>query len=265
MTFWKKRILFVVCAALTAVAFAGSLHAAQVQVICYHTFNGNGKSAYDFSIQELQEHIESLKADGFRFVTMSDLLEGNVEGTNNILVTIDDGHKTVLEAYHKVLKPNGIKPLLGIYPNIISKKEDAMTWEELQGLVDEGCEIAGHGFYHLYVNEKQYKKDLVEFNNEIFKSRLILEEKLGVKVLMYVYPFGVRSDMAELALTVGMFYGAFTIDWGITSVPLGGNRNRYALPRYMFVRNNYKGILATLKKRAAIASTSGGKDVRGSN
>ncbi|TAL37832.1 MAG: polysaccharide deacetylase family protein [Spirochaetes bacterium] len=265
MTRLLNVLILTACAAGALVSLSPALDAAQVQVIVYHTFNGNGKSPYDFSVQEMREHIEALEADGFVFVKMSDLLEGNIEGTNNILVTIDDGHKTVLEAYREVLKPRGIKPLLGIYPNIISKKEDAMTWDELKSLVDDGCEIAGHGYYHLFLNEKQYKKDLVEFNNEIFKSRLILEDKLGVRVLTYVYPFGVRSDMAEFALGMGMFRGAFTIDWGITSVPLSANKNIYALPRYMLVRNNYKNIFATLRKRAFIASGAGAKDARGRN
>ena len=58
-------------------------------------------------------------------------MNGRITGTKNVLVTIDDGNRSVYEAFQKVFKPNGIRPLLAIYPNIIDKKKYALTWDQL--------------------------------------------------------------------------------------------------------------------------------------
>ena len=59
-------------------------------------------------------------------------------GDRNIMISIDDRNQTVYRAYHDVLKPLHIRPLLAIYPNIIGKRKYALTWEQLRELAADG-------------------------------------------------------------------------------------------------------------------------------
>jgi len=91
----------------------------RVFVLCYHSFHGNNRFDYDISLEELASQMDFLSTKGFRFVSYADLVEGAVTGKKNVLVVIDDGNQSVYQAFHEVLKPRGIWPVLGIYPNII--------------------------------------------------------------------------------------------------------------------------------------------------
>ncbi len=89
-----------------------------VCVLVYHTFMGKNIK-YDISLDEFRKQLLDLNACGFTFVPFHEIKTRQVKGNKKILETIDDGHRTVLDAYYSLLKPMGIKPLLGINTFII--------------------------------------------------------------------------------------------------------------------------------------------------
>ena len=247
--FKKYRFLAAVLAALVSLSLAAQrLSAAQVHVVIYHTFLGKNGVPTDFSIEELRHHLELLRNKGFKFIAFNDLVSGAVQGNRNVLVTIDDGNQSLYEAYRKVMRPLGIRPLLGIYPNIIGERKYALTWKQLRELSADGCEVAAHGFYHLPLNEASYRENPKYFHGEIHKSKKMLERKLGKRVVVFVYPSGERSARAEGELRKAGYLYAFTIIWGTVPVPLGKNENPYGLPRYMLARQNWKSVFARIER-----------------
>jgi peptidoglycan/xylan/chitin deacetylase (PgdA/CDA1 family) len=227
-------------------AFNGSVFA-----LCYHSFLGKEKIPTDVSVHELKDQLNLLKNNGFQFVTLSQIKKGLIKGHKNILITIDDGNHSILEAIEKVFKPMGIKPLLGIYPNIIGKKDYALNWEELKKLSDEGFDIASHGYYHLPLNDKLYDSDKKAFTNEIFKSKKMLHEKLGLNVDVFIFPSGVRNASAKKMLKEAGYKYAFTIVWGQIDLPLNSNIDPYELHRYMISRN-FKEIFSVIINQVKI-------------
>ena len=246
----SRRFLFVLIALSAFLIGASPAREASVHVIIYHTFLGKAHVSTDFSVDELREHMESLKERGFRFVTMADIERGLVSGPRNVLVCIDDGNRSVMRAYREVLAPMGIKPLLAIYPNIIGRRKYALGWDELRALAADGCEIAAHGFFHLHVNDKLYARNRRYFMDEIHKSKRVLEEKMGRPVTAFVYPSGEKSEHAIREIRAAGYRYAFTINWGTLKVPLERNANPYELPRYMLVRGNWKNVFALMDRKS---------------
>jgi len=234
-----------------------------VTILCYHAFN-NKNSPYSFSIEDLDKHMAYFAERGYNFISWSDLKDGKTFGRKNIFVTVDDGNKSVYEAYFTVFKKYGIKPMLGIYPAIIGKMHYALTWKQLKELSDAGCDIAAHGYNHLYVNQKLYDSNRKAFNNETALSKKILEEKLGLKIEAFIYPFGVRSQVTIETLKALGYAGAFTIVNGETLSPLKINHARFELPRYMITQPTWKSTFAAIlrktnpKDKTRIASVEGG-------
>jgi peptidoglycan/xylan/chitin deacetylase (PgdA/CDA1 family) len=208
-----------------------------VFALCYHSFRGKDKIPTDASINELKIQLDHLKKNGYRFISFSQIEQGLVTGHKNILITIDDGNRSIIEANEKVFKPMGIKPLLGIYPNLIGKKDYALNWEELKKLSAEGFDIASHGYYHLPLNDKLFNTDKKAFTNEIYKSKRMLHEKLGRNIDIFIYPNGVRNDSAKKMLKEAGYKYAFTIIWGQVELPLSSNADPFELHRYMVSRN----------------------------
>ncbi len=256
MTIIHKTAGVLIAAAILAAVPAAQRDAhaeSGVSVLCYHSFIQKKKmDPFCFTIDELNSHIMQLKKEGFRFVSVGDIVGGRITGTKNVLISVDDGNKSVYEAYRKVFRPNGIRPLLGIYPNIIiNKKKYALTWEQLRELADAGCDIAAHGYFHLKVNRALYDTDPRSFKKEIFLSKKVLEEHLGRKVAVYVYPFGLRDDLTIRTLREAGFRYAFTIDRGRIDIPLAaGNDRRYELPRYMVTRTSWNYCFDRVMKNA---------------
>jgi len=217
-----------------------------VHVLCYHAFKGDS-NIFSFSLEELKSHIEHLKSHGYTFVTLDDVTNKRFTGTKNILVTVDDGNKSVYDAYFTVFKQYRIKPLLSIYPAVIEKKDYALTWKQLKELSDEGCSVAAHGFYHQKINRKLYESNRKMFDGEIYHSRDVLEQKLGKKIDVFVYPFGIASDITIQTLKAAGFRYGFTINCGGLSAGMLDSGLRYELPRYMFTRSSQKmnlGLIA---------------------
>lgn len=218
-----------------------------VFVLCYHALKEK-KDPYSLSPATFKDEIARLKQNGFTFVSFDDVKNDRITGTKNILVTIDDGNESVYNAYYTIMKPNGIKPVLGIYPAIIGKMNYAMTWDQLKKLRDEGCYIAAHGYNHMYLSSKYYVKDLVQFKKEIHLSKKVLEQKLGITIDTMIYPFGVFSPEAITEMkTAGYKYG-FSLVQHLADVPLNDPFN---IPRYMLTKPNQKGLIAYFIKSGA--------------
>ena len=74
----------------------------KVYILVYHTFMGKNIK-YDISLNEFHKQMSEFKNNKFTFVTFDDVKQGKIKGDKNICITIDDGHRTVLDAYYNVL------------------------------------------------------------------------------------------------------------------------------------------------------------------
>ena len=224
---------------------AGPLYSKSVHILCYHSFLEK-KDPYSFAVNQFKDQLVQLKNNGFKFVTFEDIINDRITGSKNILISIDDGNKSVYQTYFTIMKPMGIKPLLGIYPAIISRQNYAMTWEQVKELSDEGCYIASHGYYHMFLSEKYYKSDPAGFKKEIYHSKKVLEEKLNRKIETMVYPFGVYSDITISELkNAGYKYG-MTIIAKMEALPMNDN---FHINRYLMTKAAYKGVIARISKQ----------------
>jgi peptidoglycan/xylan/chitin deacetylase (PgdA/CDA1 family) len=248
-------VLTAFACAILAASVPAEAAQATVSVLCYHSFLDKKRmDPYCFTVEELNSQLMQLRKEGFRFVSVNDVLNGRITGAKNVLVTIDDGNRSVYDAYLKVLKPNGIRPLLAIYPNIIDKKKYALTWDQLTYLANNGCDIAAHGFFHLKINQKLLDTNPRYFRMEIFKSKEVLEEKLKRKVTIFIFPFGLRTDVAVAALKEAGYRYGFTIKRGRIDLPVASEGDRpFELPRYMVTRTTWNICFSRIMKNAGLS------------
>ena len=223
---------------------AGPGEKSSVYIMCYHAFLDR-KDIYSFSESQLKAQLQDFRKKGFRFIEFDDLKYNRVNGTRNILISSDDGNRSVYNAYFNVMKSMGIKPMLAIYPAVINKKKYALTWKQLKELSDEGCHIAAHGFNHRFLKKKLYTDSIKLFKREIFLPKLILEKKLKKKIESFVYPYGATCPEALKLIREAGYTHAFTIVPGPAAVPLKENLQ---IHRLMMTKRDTKWILASMYK-----------------
>lgn len=221
---------------------SGQVKSPGVYVLCYHSFNTD-KNKFSFLLNELKSQLEFFRKKGFKFVTFSDIDSGNISGNRNLLITVDDGNRSVYDAYFTIFRPMKIKPVLAIYPAITGREKYALSWDQLKRLSNEGCEVAAHGYSHRHLSSKLYRNERKVFEREIFTSKKLLERKLGRSVDIFVYPYGVTSPQAVKALAKAGYRYAFTINTGIMSISSVREISLYDLPRYMITRGTSRVIL----------------------
>lgn len=235
-----RRLLFLLVLAATALAAQPS-----AVVLCYHTFLDRPDIDTDISPAAFEEHLAALEAAGWTFVSWPELRDGRLKGRRNILITIDDANRSVLNI-RESLRRRGIRPVLFVYPAIPSRVSYALTWDELRDLAAEGATIGGHGYNHLVVNRKLHDTDPQAFRREIHLCHRRIGERIGRPPDVYAYPFGVFDDLTKEHLRQAGFRAAFTIRHGRTLSPLAANPDPYELPRYIVAKSSWPGLRAFL-------------------
>jgi peptidoglycan/xylan/chitin deacetylase (PgdA/CDA1 family) len=209
--------------------------------------------------KKFESQIKWLKDNGFNIIPLKqavEYLQGKRESLPEkaIVVTADDGWKSVYTYMFPVIKKYNIPVTLFIYPETISKGKNAMTWEELKKLQQTGLfDIQSHTYSH--PNFKQAKKRMSPENyekyvtSELINSKNILENKTGNKILYLAWPFGIYNSYLEQAAAKAGYVMSFTID----AIPANHTFRPEAEPRYMIV----DGL--TVKTFQAIANSANTK------
>jgi peptidoglycan/xylan/chitin deacetylase (PgdA/CDA1 family) len=228
----------------TTAAFADG----EVTVLCYHTFLGKEKLYTDFSPEEFDAQMETIANLGYRFVSMEEIRRGTVTGSKNILITIDDGNHSIRTIYDSVFVKRGIRPVLFLYPAIIlGKVKYALRQDDLLRYKALGASFGGHGYNHLFVNDKLHQSDPRAFDREIFLSKKRNEEILGTPVTAYAYPFGVFSEITKTTLKRAGYDMGFSLRRSTLKVPLSRNEDMFDLPRWMVTRTSWHEIHRRLR------------------
>ena len=190
-----------------------------VRVLMYHNIPEDKQGLFERQINYL--------ASVYRFITplqFPDFVTGKycLSGIN-LLITFDDGFKSNRIVAEKVLHPLGIKGIFFVPTDFIGIPDEnkqnefivkqifdgdsdnteissdmkPLTWQDLKYLNDQGHTIGSHTKSHSRLSNLHAKDDLY---GEIVESGNILEEKLGVPITLFAYPFGDINSISKNAM-----------------------------------------------------------------
>ncbi len=236
--------------------------ASEVSVLCYHDFSDElSATAMRIRADVFAEQMQQLAELEVNVISLSEFLawkKGELElPPYNVLITIDDGWRSVYEVAFPVLKKHQFPFALGLYTSFLSGKGRSLSGEMLQEMRENGMEVSGHSATHPLpsvvkaAREKGREEYLKFLDKEMGQSKKKLEERFETPVTSYIYPGGFYfQDMGEILAEHGVTH-AFTVKPGkVTQESLD-----YELPRYV--------VLGTSPRmfEAAVKFTSGDKKV----
>jgi len=210
---------------------------AQVLIFCYHRLVDKVRyPGTEITLAAFEAQMKELKDKGITVISMQDLLAWK-RGEKNIpprsaVITFDDGWKSQYEVGWPIMKKYGYPFTLFIYTEGVAGGHlgggQAITWEQLADLRDNGVDIQAHTATHqdlreghqvmvLDANGKRSKKKLTGADyekwvrNEVVGCKELLEQRLGIKVNCFAVPFGNYNDhVKELARNAG-YEAMFTV------------------------------------------------------
>ncbi|MBU2595377.1 polysaccharide deacetylase family protein [Patescibacteria group bacterium] len=149
---------------------------------------------------------EYLFQENYQTITLSELF--NDTSGKKVVLTFDDGYKDVVDNALPVLKEYGFRGVVFVIVDNVGKP-GYLSFDDLALLKNEGWEIGSHSLTHL---------DLVVSSAaakaEIFDSRKILQDRLGIQVNFFCYPAGKYNDSTLSLVKDAGYLGAVTTESG---------------------------------------------------
>ena len=174
--------------------------AVQVPILLYHHVSSEMKdSQYSINPEMFEQQIAWLHDNGYSSInitTLANLIqEGGKIPLRPVIITFDDGNLDVYQKAFPILKKYGFSATFYVVDNYINGKA-MVTSDQLKELIQNGWEIGSHGNSHTDLTASG-----VDLMKEIRMAKLETEDRLGVTINSFAYPFG-RVDPTVIDKTI---------------------------------------------------------------
>ena len=218
--------------------------ASKVSILGYHQFITQGnQTAMRISVSKFREQMRALHGAGIPVISLSDYMEWR-SGRKQIprqcvVITIDDGFQDLFSEALVILKEFDYPFTFYLYTNFLGGSGRTLADAEVRALLAAGGELGSHSISHdflvkarkKFATPQQYEKWLLK---ELKGSKEKLEQRFGVKVSSFAYPYGEYSaEVIGKALEAG-YTSAVTVN----GAKAGYGLNLMELPRYIIHGNN---------------------------
>lgn len=194
----------------------------RVPILIYHRFGPVVADSMTVTTPVFESQLKYLKENGYTVIPLRQLVDyylgkGPPPPPGSVVITADDGHKTVYTDMLPLIKRYGIPVTLFIYPSAISNASYAMTWDQLRELKKSGLfDIQSHSYWHPNFRTDRKRLSHAEYEKavdmQLKKSKEKLENKLGGNVDMLAWPFGIYDDELISRARAAGYIAAFTIE-----------------------------------------------------
>ncbi len=224
----------------------------RVPILIYHRFGPVVADGMTVTTAVFESQLRYLKENGFTVIPLRSLVyyflgKAPAPPPRAVVITSDDGHRSVYTDMLPLARKYRIPVTLFIYPSAISNASYAMTWEQLREIKRTGLfDIQSHTYWHPnFRKEKRRLKsaDYAKFvDMQLKKSRERIEKEVGGKVDMLAWPFGIYDDWLMTRAREDGYIAAFTI----VRRNATASDNIMALPRYIMTDRDRGNVLGRL-------------------
>ena len=164
-----------------------------VPILLYHRIDVSPiGSRYYVTPEKFDEQMKLLHDWEYTTITTQMLAEAITNGyplpPRPIIITFDDGHLDNYTAAYPIMEKYGFTGVLYIVSSYIGA-DQYMNADQIIEMHNAGWEIGSHSVTHRDLNSLDPESQ----RYEIVESREQLQNKLGVPVMTFAYPFGANS------------------------------------------------------------------------
>lgn len=200
----------------------GAVAQKKVPVLCYHRFGVEVADSMTIKNSAFAEQLAWLKTNGYTVIPLDSAMQymqGKIKSipVKSVVITVDDGHKSVYSDMAPLVKKYKIPVTLFVYPSAISNAKYAMSWEQLRELEKTGnFNVESHTYWHPNFKKEKKKLSPEEYAKFVDKqlggAKKKLEERMGHEIKYLAWVFGIYDDALLLDAKKTGYTAAFTID-----------------------------------------------------
>ena len=213
-------------------------------VLIYHRFGEDKYPTTNITVQRFREQMEFLKANDYTVIPLVQLVDSLRQGTklpeHCVVITIDDGYKSVYENAWPILKEYGYPFTVFLYAKATENKHwNYMTWNQIRELKDAGVDFQNHGFAHEHLAFQPEGMDQEEYKSwiraDLAVSTRILSEELEERPRFFAVPYGEYNKTVLDEIRLFGYEAILLQDPGSIS----SNIDPFAIPREPILGNEW--------------------------
>ncbi len=226
----------------------------RVSILGYHELAENlPDTEMRIKTSKFRRQMETIRQLGLKVITLQEFTAWKKDGkplpNQSVLLTFDDGWKSVYTDAYPILKEFGFPFTIFLYKNYVDGGGKALSSTMIEEMIQNGASIGSHSVSHPYpITVKSYRKKGENafdayLRKEMGESKRFLESKFPVKINTYAYPGGFfTAEMLKLGQE-------FSYDFMFTVLP---GKIKRSLPNETLPRNI---ILGTYDRGFETATT----------
>ena len=213
-----------------------------VPIITYHYFGydnkiGGKRTPLLFVAPDnFEKQMRYLKEKGYQVISLDTLVEGLKNGKklphNTVVITIDDGYKSIFTYAYPILKKYGFPATVFLISDFVGVKPYMLNWDEVKEMSKNNISFGGHTRNHVSLPSIKNKKDVLW--DEIAGCKKVIEDHLGMPIYYFCYPGGGFNEEIEVFVKKAGYKGACATN---RSFDILNKRNFYELDR-ISIRNS---------------------------
>jgi len=201
----------------------------EVPVLMYHSIGAGATRRFRrFVVDpgEFAAQMEYLADAGYEPITAADLMSdpsGRPLPSRPVVLTFDDAYTDFYTAALPVLRLHGFRATLYVPTAYVGaaarfnlsvgeQNRTVLSWQGLRDVAAEGMEVAAHSHTHPQLDRVPHSV----INDEVLRCRGLLEDKLGLAVEGFAYPFGYWNRAVRAAIAAAGYRYACAVDERIT-------------------------------------------------
>jgi peptidoglycan/xylan/chitin deacetylase (PgdA/CDA1 family) len=179
-------------------------------VLTYHTID-DGKPPLSIAPDRFKRQMTTLADAGWRTLSLDEALAGHHRGKwplRSMMLTFDDGYASVGDRAVPVLATCGFRGIVFAVSDFVDQKAPRnrgagitgplLGWSELLAMTENGWTVGAHSRTHPALS----KLNAEAAESEIAGSKRDLEDRCGVRVEAFAYPYGLASPNIEQIVAV---------------------------------------------------------------
>ena len=194
-------------------------------ILCLHYLAVGAGRRLAITLEQLDAIVAREREAGRRAGSLAD-----APGDERFVLTFDDAHRSLLDVAAPRLRALDVPATVFVPTDFVGTSDEVLSWDELRALRDAGWTIGSHSRTHVRMSWRLYDEDEAahakRLDDECTRSREILEEKLGITIRDFAYPYGDFTPAARAAVERAGYERAFTV-----SESLEWKGDKLAIPR----------------------------------
>ena len=222
-----------------------------IPILTYHRFAEECSSPLCMPARTFERQMRHLKENGYHVITAEELLAfleyRRGLPKKSVLITMDDGYRSVYNIAYPILQKYGFKATLFVYTDFVGVSRMAITWNQLKEMKASGFTVGSHTIHHGDLTQPKEgeteQAHRARVKKELYGSKKIIDQKLGQDTYFLAYPFGYYDQRSiQIARQAGYKIAM--------SVKRGGNpffANPMTLRRDQILKKDMQTFISRLK------------------